>query len=187
VNRLEAMTISLPPSKTCDDCVIVVKVAATHISASNPEFFDSCMDVRVIGGNEPEPSGQASVLQNAIPGTNQHQQTQNSEPVLASVPEPESQSEAQLRPQPESEPMDASIPQAKLVNDLTKLPESMSAIQQPTVTGNGSGECTVNGKFQCRRDGKKFRQCANGIWVEQDVPPGTKCTFKDTALVFENE
>ncbi|KAI9223430.1 hypothetical protein BC828DRAFT_375946 [Blastocladiella britannica] len=50
VNKFEAMTVQMP-STTCTDCVVKIKVSATHISAANPEFYDSCMDVDVVGGS----------------------------------------------------------------------------------------------------------------------------------------
>ncbi|KAI9184219.1 hypothetical protein H9P43_003272 [Blastocladiella emersonii ATCC 22665] len=50
VSLRQAMTVQLPPTTTCVDCVIKVSVKATHLSEANPEFYSSCLDVKVTGG-----------------------------------------------------------------------------------------------------------------------------------------
>ncbi|KAI9218293.1 hypothetical protein BC828DRAFT_222752 [Blastocladiella britannica] len=47
VNKFEAMTITIPPTATCTDCVLKVNVMATHLGVSNAEYYDSCIDVDV--------------------------------------------------------------------------------------------------------------------------------------------
>lgn len=51
VNKFEAMTVTIPPTATCTDCVVKINVMATHLGVANAEYYDSCIDVDVSGGS----------------------------------------------------------------------------------------------------------------------------------------
>ncbi|ORZ33806.1 hypothetical protein BCR44DRAFT_1514496 [Catenaria anguillulae PL171] len=69
VNKRDAMTVKLP-TQTCTNCVIKVKVTATHLGANNPEFYDSSCSARS-SPDTADATRPALAARNAPPGRGQ--------------------------------------------------------------------------------------------------------------------
>ncbi|KAI9183906.1 hypothetical protein H9P43_002974 [Blastocladiella emersonii ATCC 22665] len=158
VNRRDAMTVKLP-STTCDECVVKIKVTATHLGANFPEFYDSCVDVKLTGGSgtAPGPNPPAPVPTDV-------------DPAPSPSPSP--------RPNPRPRPPRPTATRNPGKGQQDPTPTSAPIPQPPSNGGNGdNGSCSAanHGQMVCGAGGKTIRQCVFDKWVDIPVAAGTKC------------
>lgn len=161
VNRQDAMDVQIPATATCTNCVIKVKVVATHLGAAFPEDYDSCLDVSVTGG------------------------TGGGSPVPPTVPTPPSAAPVPTRTQGDGGRRQDDAPAAPArptsTAPVATPPTPTAAPLQP---GAGTGKCTL-GDMRCAGLAE-FEQCDPAQrFVKLRVPAGTVCkTAADGTMFF---
>ncbi|ORZ31492.1 hypothetical protein BCR44DRAFT_1442149 [Catenaria anguillulae PL171] len=160
VNKRDAMTVKLP-SQTCTNCVIKVKVTATHLGASNPEFYDSCMDVNISGG-----SGGGNGGGNGGGGS-------NPAPAPPTAPTPTQQPPANPGRQARPTPTNAA-------------PQRPGRDQLDGSNGDANGPCQV-GQMKCGPGGNSILMCdPSNKFVSIPTAGGTKCVPNGNSVAINS-
>jgi len=168
---------------SCTNCVLRWTWEGHHISPTNPEKFENCIDVTI--KNSPDTSSNSAVSESAKPGK-----------IL-----PDSAATAPTQKESETTP---ATPEPPTNDDISEVPSSGSESSEPVIQYNENSaepssvseskgnDCACNLSVdsaiysQCTADGN-YCTCFSGPWsalgkVKMNCAPGTTCRQSESQI-----
>lgn len=200
----KTFNVQIPPeTPSCDRCTFSW---TWNNAVGNREQYMNCADIKITGGGRGSLTGKRMAVANLPgypqiaewpPATNDGREVFEQAPTISISNQGTSSSGAGdavslegdtgSSPVNQTKPIEAPVQPSQPDPAPSKAPAQKSSDTTSTPPGSGADDksaCT-NGAMRCTQGGQGWQQCSNGVWMNMQVAPGTKCKDNNGSILLD--